>query len=144
MNMENLLKLGAQAFMNKLGSGGDNQLQLASVVSALSGLLGNKGQLDLSGLLSNLDGSGLANLAQSWLGDGANASVSADQIMQLFSRDKLGAFARQLGLGQDQAVSGLQDAIPAIMDNASSGGKLLDSLGGASGLMGMAASLFGR
>lgn len=146
MNIENLLNIGAQAFLSKLGGGGnDQQLSLQSITGALSGLLGgDKGQLDLSSLLSNLDGAGLAGLAQSWLGDGANSSISGGQITQLFSQDKLSSFASQLGLGQDQAVSGLEDAIPAIVDNASSGGKLLDSAGGVSGLMDMAKGLFGR
>lgn len=143
MDIENLLKIGAQAFMSK--SGGGNQLSLENVAGALSGLLGDgKGGLDLSGLLSHLDGAGLAGLAQSWLGDGANSNISASQITQIFSQDKLSNFASQLGLGQEQAVTGLEGAIPAIVDNASSGGELLDSLGGASGLMDMAKGLFGR
>lgn len=145
MNIENLLKTGAQAFISRLGSGADGQLSLSNVVNALLGLLGDgKGGLDLNGLLSNMQGEGLAAVAQSWLGDGSNSGISVEQITRLFSQEKLSAFAGQLGLGQEQAVEGLQGAIPTMVDQASSGGQLLESLGGAGGLLGMAKSLLGR
>lgn len=145
MNIENLLNTGAQAFLDKLGTGEGQQLSVQNVIDALSGLLGGgKGQIDLNGLLSKLNGAGLAGLAQSWLGDGANGSISASQITQIFSQDRLSNFANQLGLGQEQAITGLEGALPEMVDKASSGGKLLDSLGGAEGLLGMAAGLFGR
>ena len=47
-------------------------------------------------------------------------------------------------MSESEAVGGLQDAMPQMMDQASSGGSLLDSIGGISGAIGLAGKLFGR
>ena len=81
-----LLKLGAQLFLNKLGSHGSG-LDANIVVSALSSLLPttDNGDLDLAGLLSQLNGGGLASLAASFLGDGSNENMSQGNICLLYT-----------------------------------------------------------
>ena len=67
-----LLKLATQYFIERLGANGGG-LNEGAVSSALGGLLGSgDGNIDLGSIISKLDGVGLASLAQSWLGDGAN------------------------------------------------------------------------
>ncbi len=145
MDMNQLLQLGAQAFMNSKGSGdAGSNLDPAAIVSALSNQFGGSGGLDISSLLGGMQGSGLQGMLQSWLGDGANEAISGDQVSNLLGPDKISAFASQLGISPQEAVGGLQDAIPQMVDKASSGGSLLDSLGGMSGAMGLAGKLFGK
>jgi hypothetical protein len=43
-----------------------------------------------------------------------------------------------------EAAGGLSDALPQMVDKASSDGSLLDSIGGVSGALGMASKLFGK
>jgi len=145
VDVGSLLKLGASAFMNsqKSGEAGSN-LNPDVLMSALSNLVGGEGGFDISSLISNLQGSDLLGMAQSWLSDGDNQSIDANQLMNLFGSDKISAFASQLGMSKSEAIGGLSDAIPQMVDNASSGGSLLDSVGGIEGAMGLAGKFFGK
>jgi uncharacterized protein YidB (DUF937 family) len=60
----------------------------------------------------------------------------------LFGGDKISAFASQLGISDEQAADSLADAVPQIVDQGSSGGNLLDAVGGLSGALDMAKKLF--
>lgn len=135
-----IMKLGAQLLMNKLGSGGGD---MSSITSALGGLLSNKeGGLDLGSIISGLQDKGMGSMAESWLGDGDNDSISGDQVKDLFGQDKISDMASQLNTDEGSLLDGLSDAIPQLMDKSSSGGSLLDSIGGVDGLMNMAKKLF--
>ena len=148
MDMVNLLKIGATMFMNsnRSGDAGSN-LDIGMLTSALSGLSGgnpNKGEFDMGSLLSKMDSGGLGGIAKSWLGDGNNESISPDQVSSLLGPDKISEFASNLGLSNEEAAGGLSEALPKMVDKASSGGSLLDSIGGISGAIGLASKLFGK
>jgi len=130
-----LMKLATQALGAKLGgsAGADNDL-LASVVGGLLGGGGSKQGIDLGALVGNLQNSGLGDIAQSWLGDGDNAEISGSQITDLLGSDKLEQAASQLGANKEDLLSGLQDMLPQMVDKSSSGGNLLDAVGGIGGL----------
>ena len=145
MDMNDLLKLGAQAFMNSRSSGtAGSNLDMGSLISALSGLNGGQqgGGLDIASLMGGMQGGGMEDMLQSWLGDGQNQAISGSQVSNLLGSDEVSAFASQLGLSEDEAIGGLQDAMPQMLDKASSGGSILDSLGGVSGALGLASKLF--
>ena len=145
MDIASILKLGVSAFMksNQSGEAGSN-LNPDVLTSALSSLMGGEGGFDIGSLMGKIQGSDLLGMAQSWLGDGQNQAIDANQIMSLFGSDKISAFASQLGLSESEAVGGLSDAIPQMIDNASSGGSILDSVGGLEGAMGLAGKFFGK
>ena len=153
------MQLGAQMFQSQLDKDRDGQLEITEIASALMGLMSNgQGQSQAGGLsglmsmVSGMQGSGngdLMSIAASWLGKGENAPISGGQLTQMLGSDKIAAFAQQLGLSQEQAVSGLQAAIPQVVDKASPDGALdlgnmLDAVGGVSGAIGLASKLFGR
>jgi uncharacterized protein YidB (DUF937 family) len=147
MDMSNLLILGAKAFMNSKGSGNAGSgLDLGTLTSALSGLSNSSGSnnFDIGSLIGGMQGGGMGGLLNSWLGDGDNQEASGNQISDMLGSDKISAFASKLGLSESEAIGGLQDAIPQMVDNGSSGGNLLDSLGGAAGMLNMANSFFGK
>jgi len=147
MDMGDLLKMGASAFIkSKMSGDAGSGLDLDSLTSALSGLTGggDDGGFDIGSLLGKMQGGGMAEIAQSWLGDGDNAPVEGNQITEMFGTDKISEFASKLGLSEEEAVGGLQDALPQIVDEASSGGSILDSIGGIGGAISMAGKLFGR
>ena len=145
MNVDELLKMGATLFSksNLSGDAGSN-LDINSLASALSSLSGSGGSFDFGALINNLDSGGLGDLAKSWLGDGANASISPEQLSNVLGSDKIAAFASQLGISEAEAAGGLSEAIPEMVNNASSGGSLLDSIGGVEGALGLANKLFGK
>ena len=115
-----LTQIASQLLSDKLGLNIDQ----ATVTSALSSLLGDgSGNLDFAGLASRMASSGeLGAILNSWLGDGANESISADSIMGLLGQDRVADFAGQIGTSTGEAASGLADVLPQVMDRASSGG----------------------
>ncbi len=145
MDLGNLLEMGAKVFSKSdlSGDAGTN-LDLSSLTSALSELTGGDGGFDLGGLLQKFESGGLADMVTSWLGDGENAGISPDQISNILGSDKLSEFAAKLGLSPDEAAGGLSDALPQMVDKASSGGSILDSIGGLQGAMDIAGKLFGK
>jgi len=114
--------------------------------NALSGLTGDsaEGGLDIGSLLGKMQGGGMADMAASFLGDGDNAEMSDSNITDLFGADKISNFASELGLSEEEAVGGLRESLPQMIDQASSGGSLLDSVGGIGGAIGLAGKLFGK
>lgn len=146
--MGDLLKMGASAFMNSQNSGeAGSGLDIGSLTSALSGLAGgnsDNGGFDIGSILGKMQEGGMADIAQSWLGDGDNAPMDDNQVTEMFGADKISDFASQLGLSNEEAVGGLRDAMPQMVDNASSGGSILDSIGGIGGAINLAGKLFGR
>ncbi len=128
-----LIKIAAELFVNKLG-GTHGDFDITKVISSLSHLLPtNKGELDVSDLLGQLNGGGLASLVSSWLGDGSNSAISTNQIASLFGENKISEFASSLNLDTSTATQGLADMIPELIDNNSQGGELVDV---AKGLLG--------
>jgi uncharacterized protein YidB (DUF937 family) len=83
----------------------------------------------------------LSSVIGSWLGDGGNAGISAESVASLFGSAEMADFAAKLGVDPSDAMSALSGVLPQLMDKSSSGGNLLDSLGGAGGLLGAAKSL---
>jgi uncharacterized protein YidB (DUF937 family) len=114
----------------------------AQVGGIMDKLVGNGDKMDVAGLLGNLKEQGLGDIAESWLGDGANQSISADQLKSAMGAEQVTQAAAQLGTDEGSLLGGLQAALPQLVDKASSGGSLLDSLGGLGGVAGMAKKLF--
>jgi uncharacterized protein YidB (DUF937 family) len=133
-----MMKMGSELLANSLGGSADSEQASA----ALSGLLGGSGgNLDLGALAAKMASSGeLSSVIGSWLGDGGNAGISVESITALFGSPAIADFAAKLGVDPSKAMSALSDVLPQLMDKSSSGGSLLDSIGGAEGLLGAAKS----
>jgi len=130
-----LANLATQLLKEKLGAGVD----ASKATDALSGLLGDGG---ISGLVDKFQNSGLAEQAQSWLGDGENAAVSVDQIKGALDVDQIKGFAEKLGLDEGGAADALSNLLPGLIDKSSQGGSLLDNLGDLGGLANLAKKFF--
>jgi uncharacterized protein YidB (DUF937 family) len=134
-----MMKLAGQLLASKLedtnGSGNADLVQ-----SVIGGLLGGPGKqgIDLGSIVENLQNSGLGDIAKSWLGDGNNEHISRSQIENMLGSDKIKEAASQLGSNQNDLLRGLQDMLPQVVDKSSSGGSLLDAVGGINGLVGLA------
>ena len=133
-----IMKLATQLLVSKLGgSAAGNSDMVTSVIGKLLGGSGGSG-IDLGSLVGGLQSGGLADIAESWLGDGDNAEISSSQIQDLLGSDKIKEAAAELGADQNDLLSGLQEMIPQVVDKSSSGGNLLDSVGGIGGLASLA------
>ena len=127
-NMD-ILAMGAKLFAGAQQDGGTG-LDIGAVQSALGKLIGDGDEL-------NLQSGGLGSLVTSWLGDGSNEAVSSQQVGSILGEDNIAGFASSLNIDVDSARAGLSQALPGLVDKASGGGSLLDSVGGVDGLMGM-------
>jgi len=133
-----MMKIATQLLMSKLtGSAAGNSDMVTSVIGKLLGGSGGSG-IDLGSLLGNLKDQGLGDVADSWLGDGDNADISTEQIESMLGSDKIQEAASQLGADQSELLDGLRNMIPQVVDKSSSGGSLLDSVGGLGGLANLA------
>jgi uncharacterized protein YidB (DUF937 family) len=134
------IQLGAQMLSDKLGL----EIDTNTISSALTSLLGDsQGNIDFAGLASKMASSGeLGGILSSWLGDGANSSITTDSILGLLGNSEVADFADKLGTDHGTAAAGLADVLPQLMDKASSGGSLLESVGSVGGLMSAAKSFF--
>ena len=132
-------QMATQMLMSKLGGNADS----GAAESALDNLLGGgDGGSPLSGLVEKFNGGELAGAAKSWLGDGDNESVNADQISSVLGSGQVADFASKLGIDQGQAAESLSNFLPELIDKTSRGGELLDSVGGLKGLGGLAGKFF--
>ena len=84
----------------------------------------------------------LAGLASSWLGDGANEKIETNQVEEIFGNSKISEFAEKLGIDKETALESLSKVFPQMVDRGSSGGSILDSLGGLGGATDMMRKLF--
>jgi uncharacterized protein YidB (DUF937 family) len=140
-----LMKLGTQLVMSKLGGGGASSDSITSVLGNLLGGGDNEsdGGGGIGSILSSMKEKGLGSIADSWLGDGDNEEISTDQLRDVVGGSKVTEMASELGTDEDSLLSGLKDALPQMIDKSSSGGSLLDNLGGLSGALGMAKKFLG-
>lgn len=107
------------ALKGLVGQGDD-----ASVPSMISAALGKTDLGSLQGVVSKLQAGGLGDQVKSWLGDGSNLPVTADQIRAALGDEHVQQIAHQFGLPIDGALKLLSEHLPTAVDNASPGGSL--------------------
>jgi uncharacterized protein YidB (DUF937 family) len=108
------------ALVNSLGAGG--QMRGNDVLGAVMSMVQQNG--GLPGIVNMLRNSGLGQQADSWVGTGANASVSADQMTQVFGESGLGNLATQFGVSQGQAGSMLSQILPELVNQLTPNGQI--------------------
>jgi len=100
-----------------------------------------KGQGGVGGLVEKFTQHGLGDAVGSWIGTGANANISADQISQVIGHGPIADLAAKLGVSPQQASETLAGLLPEAIDRLTPGGDasgadgLLDSLPGGLGDM---------
>lgn len=136
-----LLQMAAQLFLDK--SDGNTGLDVGTVSRALTNLLPVDGNdLNIGALVSQFGSGDLASMVGSWLGDGDNDAIAGARIVDALGSDKVASFASELGIDANKASEGLAGMIPELINKNSSGGSLLDSVGGAAGMASFAKKLF--
>ena len=121
-----------------MGGGAASPMQ-----SVLSGLLGGGQQAGgfggnpaapgaspmaggIGGLISAFQQAGLGHIAQSWVGNGPNQSVSPDQLQSVFGQDRVQSMASQAGMQPQDFLSQLSQHLPKAVDGMTPGGAVPD------------------
>jgi len=105
------------------------QLDSQELPVILSQVLGRTDLGSIGGLLQQLQNSGLGAQVASWLGNGANMPVTADQLRNALGDQHLQQLARQLGLPVDQILAQLSQHLPNAVDHMSPNGTLEEQAG---------------
>jgi uncharacterized protein YidB (DUF937 family) len=136
-----LVSLATDLLVQNVGKNLDSE----TVVKALGALSGGgeSGGFDLGKIVSQISSSGmLGDVLDSWLGDGENKPIDHHTVKNMFDDNQLDGFASSLGMDKDSASSVLANVLPNLIDKSSSGGSLLDSVGGLEGAMDMMKKFF--
>jgi uncharacterized protein YidB (DUF937 family) len=107
------------AFKGALG-----QLEAAVVPVVLSEVLGNGSQGGLNAIVAKLQQAGLGDQVKSWIGNGQNLPITAEQLQQILGSDTVKQLAARFNIPVDQLAKVLAQQLPAAVDHASPDGKL--------------------
>jgi uncharacterized protein YidB (DUF937 family) len=107
------------AFKGVLG-----QLEGAVLPVVLSEVLGNGNQGGLNAIVAKLQQAGFGDQVKSWLGNGQNLPITADQLQQVLGSDTVKQLAARFNIPIDQLGPVLAQLLPKAVDNASPNGHL--------------------
>ena len=70
----------------------------------------------LGDLIGRFTRGGMGDVIGSWIGQGPNASISADQLSNVLGDDTIGQIAAQLGLSRGDAAGQLSQMLPEVVN----------------------------
>ena len=100
------------------------QLEAAVLPAVLGEVLGNGGQGGLSSIVAKLQQAGFGDQVKSWIGNGQNLPITADQLKQVLGSDVVRQLAAKFNIPVDQLSEVLAQQLPTAVDHASPDGKL--------------------
>ena len=83
-----------------------------------------RGQGGVGGLVEKFSQAGLGDVVGSWIGTGANANISAEQITAVIGHGPLADIAAKMGVSPQQAGETLAGLLPEAIDRLTPGGQL--------------------
>jgi uncharacterized protein YidB (DUF937 family) len=100
------------------------QLGAAVLPTVLNEVLGSNNQGGLSAIVAKLQQAGLGDQVKSWLGNGQNLPISADQLRTVLGSDTVRQLAARYNIPVDQLGQILAQELPKAVDQASPDGRL--------------------
>jgi uncharacterized protein YidB (DUF937 family) len=102
-------------------------IETNALPAVLNQVLGKTDLGSVGGLVAKLQESGLGSQVASWLGNGSNLPVSAEQLRAALGNEQVKQLADKLGLPTDKILSALSAHLPGAIDQMSPDGKLQES-----------------
>ena len=78
----------------------------------------------LQGVVAQLEKQGLGPTVQSWIGNGPNQPISADQVHQVFGSGVIAQMAAKAGMNPQDLAQKISQVLPAAIDKLTPGGKI--------------------
>ena len=100
------------------------QAEAAALPALISAVLAKTDLGNMQGLLNKLQQSGLGPQVASWLGDGKNIPITADQLRAALGNEQIEQLAASFGLPVDKVMASLAEHLPSIVDKLSPNGTL--------------------
>ncbi len=124
--LDSLIGAASQA-LSQDGQGGQGGADLGSLIGGL--LQGGTVPGGIGGLLQQLQAGGLDEQVTSWISQGANLPVSADQIMAALggAGGLLAQLSQHLGQSQSDTAGQLAHTLPGLVDQLTPDGQMPSS-----------------
>lgn len=113
---------------------------LAAVAGPVLGMLKGGG---LQQVVGSMQSHGMGDVAQSWIGTGANQQADPDRLAQALGEDRVEQVAAQAKVGEGSARQGIAALLPGLVDRMTSGGSL-PAAGEHDGVLDQLAGIVGR
>ena len=113
---------GLEGMLGGLGNLGGlgGMLGGAGAAGGLGGILSG----GLGGLMDHFDGAGQGAKAQSWVKDGPNEEIGADDLEKTLGADTIEALQQQTGLSKQELLDRLSKTLPAAVNQLTPQGRL--------------------
>ncbi len=96
----------------------------SGVLGHVMDLVNNPASGGLQGIVQQFQSNGLGEAVSSWVGSGANQSISADQIMQVIGQDKVNEIASKVGMDPSEVSGLIAQHLPSVIDKLTPGGSV--------------------
>lgn len=109
--------------------GGGLGAMLPALLPAILAMLGGKsgaGQSGMHQLVDTMHAKGMGDVAQSWVGTGANQPITAAQVEQLLTPEQIAQLAASSGLPPEQVSQGVAAVLPDVINTLTPGGAVPD------------------
>lgn len=115
---------GGSGLLGQLGGmlGGLANSQLGGALAGAAAGTAVSGGLDL--LANQFKNAGLGQQVESWIGNGPNQPITADQINSVIGQGKIAEIAQQAGIDPAQMSQLLAQALPHLIDKLTPGGQV--------------------
>jgi uncharacterized protein YidB (DUF937 family) len=80
----------------------------------------------LQGLVQSFHDKGMGGIVSSWVSNGPNPQISADQVHQVLGSDQVKALAAKAGISPDMAGSAIAQLLPGLVDKLTPNGTVPD------------------
>jgi uncharacterized protein YidB (DUF937 family) len=129
-----LLDIAAQALGGANAQGGSSAA-ISEVMNLVNSYPGGVG-----GLVGAFEKSGLGGVASSWVGNGPNQPVTAQQVQSGLGTDAIAGMAAKLGVSPAVASGVVAQLLPHVVDHMTPGGQVPPA-GGGGDMMSMGESI---
>jgi uncharacterized protein YidB (DUF937 family) len=103
---------------------GSEQENAGAVHGALQDVLGLNQSGGLGGLLQQFQSSGMGQHMQSWIGNGQNLPITAEEVQQVLSNDQVQALLQRTGLPIQALMPLVAKILPHAVDQATPDGQM--------------------
>lgn len=127
MNLAKPLMIGLGALLvGKMLSRGSATAQPSASQGSSTGAAAPDGGLlgGVGGLVEKLQNAGHGDIANSWVGTGANKPIGADQLGAALGKKTVSAAAQQAGMSEQQLLAQLSQNLPQIIDKLTVNGNI--------------------
>jgi uncharacterized protein YidB (DUF937 family) len=118
---------GAQGALGGLlggATGGRSGSPLTALIPVVTGMLAGGG---LSKIMNGMQSAGLEDKAKSWISQGENQPISADEVKKVVPAEKIAEVAQKTGVSHDDAAGLIAKALPAVVSHVTPDGHVPDA-----------------